>query len=216
MIVNNLMGQRFGKLIVVERAENSPSGKAKWYCKCECGNTKKKAVLSYDLIAGKVKSCGCLYIESNKGRNSKHNMTHKRLYNVWLSMRQRCGDGGRYSAKKITVCEEWKRDFQAFYDWSMANGYRDDLTLDRIHNNVGYCPENCRWATMKEQQNNRTNNRIVLYNGNEFTVAELAAFLDIPYATLLWRINNGWEGDSLGIKPNYKNKSIRRKINELN
>ena len=211
MKVNNLIGKRFGKLTVFARAENSPSGKAKWFCICECGNLKRKSVLSNDLISGRVKSCGCLYKESNKGRNTTHGLTHSRIYNIWIAMRDRCKTDAAYIRHKITVCDEWENSFENFYKWAMANGYSDELTLDRINTYGNYEPDNCRWATMKVQQNNRTNNRIVEYEGKPLTLAELADILGIPYATLQWRIDNGWDTANYGITPDYKNKIKRSK-----
>lgn len=95
--------------------------------------------------------------------NYKHGGVHTRLYNIWKCMRQRCSNpkSSRYSvygAKGIKVCEEWN-DFKRFHDWSMNNGYDEKLTLDRINNDLGYCPQNCRWVTYRRQENNKTNNR---------------------------------------------------------
>lgn len=210
MKANNLVGKRFGKLTVVARAENSSSGKTKWICLCDCGNTKRKSVASHDLISGKVKSCGCLYKEANKWRNAKHSMTKSRLYGIWVGIKQRCRKNKSYAAKNITICQEWN-NFNIFHEWAMSHGYSDDLTIDRIDNDKGYSPDNCQWVTMKDQQNNRTNNRIISYNGVDFTAARLANFLGISPPTLLWRINHGWDQKDWGMKPNLSNKSIRRK-----
>lgn len=98
-----------------------------------------------------------------------------------------------------------------FYNWAMNNGYQANLTIDRIDVNGDYEPQNCRWVSYKIQENNRTNNRIIKYNDKTYTVAELADFLQIPYATLLWRINNGWNEKELGLKPNLANKNRRKK-----
>ena len=97
--------------------------------------------------------------------NYKHGGVHTRLYNIWKCMRQRCSNpkSSRYSvygAKGIKVCEEWN-DFKRFHDWSMNNGYDEKLTLDRINNDLGYCPQNCRWVTYRRQENNKTNNSFI-------------------------------------------------------
>ena len=212
MVAKNLIGNKYGKLTVVARATNTDYGRCRWWCVCDCGISKKNPVTSYDLERGKVRSCGCLYKESNKGRNEKHGHSGSRIHRIWLSIKNRCGCNGleNYAGRGITICDEWKNSFQAFYDWAMANGYRDDLTIDRIDNDKGYSPDNCRWATMKTQENNRRNNRIVTFQGIEYTVAELADILEIPYQTLLWRINKGWERSDWGIKPNLNNRNIRR------
>ena len=91
------------------------------------------------------------------------------------------------------MCDKWKNDFQAFFDWAMANGYRDNLTIDRIDVNGNYEPSNCRWATWRSQQNNRGNNHLIEFNGQVHTMAEWARLSGIPYQTLVSRINiYGW------------------------
>jgi hypothetical protein len=108
-------------------------------------------------------------------------------------MRRRCVDAkqpnfSHYGGKGITVCEEWLHNYKAFYDWSISNGYTDELTIDRIDNNKGYSPENCRWADMKTQQNNRSYNKLLTYNGKTQNVKEWAEELGINYKTLWNRL----------------------------
>lgn len=97
-----------------------------------------------------------------------------------------------YGGRGITVCDEWKRDFQAFYDWAMANGYNDTLSIDRKDNDKGYSPDNCRWATTEIQANNKRSNISVEYNGESHTLAEWSKILGIKDATLRKRLNDGW------------------------
>lgn len=97
-----------------------------------------------------------------------------------------------HGARGIKVCPEWQ-EFIPFRDWALANGYQDNLTLDRKDNDGDYCPENCRWATQKEQANNRRTNCFIEYNNEKHTLKEWSALLGINYSTLVWRINKrGW------------------------
>ena len=159
---NDLTGKRFGRLIVVERAENyiSPQGQARkrWLCKCDCGNMV--IVPARSLINDASKSCGCLQKEIAKNTFTRHGKRGSRLYIIWSSMKTRCYNGKSraykwYGGRGIKICDEWLNDFQAFYDWAMANGYKDDLTIDRIDVNGNYEPSNCRWITISEQQKNK-------------------------------------------------------------
>lgn len=214
MKANNLIGRKFGKLTVVARSENTKSGKSQWICDCDCGNRKNKPVSSYDLTSGKVQSCGCMYLESNKDRAKTHGKTGTRLYRIWSAMRQRCNDPKhetfeRYGGKGITVCKDWE-DFQAFHDWAISNGYAENLTIDRKDNSKGYSPENCRWSTMKQQQNNRSNNIRLTINGTEKTITEWSEVSGIPRATLTWRVKNHWAEDELLMPVNLNNKNLRK------
>lgn len=107
----------------------------------------------------------------------KHGSSRTRLYSIWFGMKRRCQDPRSkdfacYEAKGIKVCKEWNNDFSSFKAWSLIHGYSEKLSIDRIDNSKGYSPENCRWATMKEQQNNRSSNRFVTYNGETKTVKQ--------------------------------------------
>lgn len=157
--VDNLVGQKFNRLTVVEY-DHSDNG-VYWLCKCDCGNYV--AVRGRDLKSGKTKSCGCYHkdLAANLGRNKRtHGKSETKLYSVWCSMKSRCGNPNnkhyyRYGGRGITVCSEWEKSFESFYEWSINNGYQEGLTIDRIDNDGNYEPHNCRWVTMYVQCRNK-------------------------------------------------------------
>ena len=163
--VKDLTGQRFGRLVVIDRADNTKEGRARWVCVCDCGTTSIKA--GQLLRNGQCKSCGCGEYENRVNNCTSHGMSDTRLYNIWQGMKQRCyypehKDFHNYGGRGITVCEEWFNDFVRFYKWAIANGYREDLTIDRIDVNGNYEPSNCRWTTWREQRlNQRPRKRVV-------------------------------------------------------
>lgn len=126
-----------------------------------------------------------------------HGETHTILYQLWSSVRNRCNNPNaqkyaRYGGRGIEVCEEWDSSYQSFRDWCLKNGYKDGLTIERMDVNGNYCPENCVFASQKVQQNNRTNNHLLTYEGETHTMAEWADILGLPYKMLEHRINRGW------------------------
>lgn len=134
----------------------------------------------------------------------KHGDSQTRLYFIWKSMRQRCSNPNNsrylvYGAKGISVCKEWNK-FENFKNWAMSNGYEETLTLDRRDNNKNYEPNNCRWATQKEQQRNRTNNVKYEYHGKYLSLADIAEISGVPYKKLWARINRGWSIEKATLK----------------
>lgn len=151
----DLSGTRVGKLTVVERLDN---GK-KYRCKCDCGN--ETIVWTTNLRRTHTTSCGCVRSENLRSIASTHGESKTRLFRIWCEMKHRCtikSDTNyiKYGGRGISVCDEWCNDFTTFRDWAMSNGYRDDLTIDRIDGTGNYEPSNCRWATYTEQNINRT------------------------------------------------------------
>lgn len=199
----DLTGRRFGRLTVVSRAENTKSGAVRWLCKCECGNTTVS--MGQNLKKGKAQSCGCLAKEISSINNRTHGLRGTRLYKIWQGMKQRCHCPSsvhyeRYGSRGITVCDEWRNDFKSFYDWAMANGYSDDLSIDRIDNDKGYFPENCRWASNKDQQSNLRSNRLLTLNGETHTLSEWASIKGVSKATICSRLKRGWSIEKAIIK----------------
>lgn len=150
-----------------------------------------------------------------------HGMSKTRLHNIWLTMRQRCEKPNcsgyhKYGAKGIKVCEEWG-SFEAFRDWAYSHGYDDTLTIDRIDPKGDYSPSNCRWATQKEQQNNRGNNIHLTYKGETHTIIEWSEITPIPLHILYDRYYRGWNVDRIfeqPIRKSYKKRCSTYRKNE--
>lgn len=195
----DMTGEKYGKLLVVEYAGKTKRGLSLWKCKCDCG--REAVVQSANLRNGHTKSCGCFRAEWCKENCTKHGLEHTRLYGIWADMIYRCHNPEnpnheRYGARGISVCEEWRNDVRAFYDWAIRNGYSDDLTIDRIDNNGNYCPENCRWATKAEQASNRRSNILITRNGETKTMKQWAISEGIPYQVVWQRIKKlGWDSE---------------------
>lgn len=212
MSVKNLAGLKFGKLTVESVAE-SRNGHLYWLCICECGGSK--IVRGSHLLSGNVRSCGCIVARKT------HGGTGTRLWNIWIQMRQRCSyqnapNYHRYGGRGIAVCEEWENSFEAFRNWALANGYRDDLTIDRKDNDGHYCPENCRWTTRKVQSNNTKRNRVLTLNGEEHTLSEWAEALSINPGTLSSRVNRQHWSDEKALSTPIDEAKRNRKVKEEN
>lgn len=187
------IGDRFGKLTVIgfERVKARKRGTTlKAICQCDCGGTK--SVILSSLAQGKTRSCGCLQKETLISRNQKHGWSKTRLYREWKAMKGRCCYKKheyfeRYGGRGISVCEEWINNFGKFRDWALSNGYQDNLSLDRIDPNGGYCPDNCRWVSMEMQANNRTNSLLVDIDGKQMTLSEISKSYGLPYSTVYYK-----------------------------
>lgn len=187
---NNIAGKKFSRLTVIKRSWSNERKKWLWSCRCECGTII--SVTTSDLVTGNTKSCGCLRRDTIARYSTSHGQSQTHLYGIWKKMRDRCKNKNiksykNYGLRGIRVCDEWQK-FEPFYTWAITHGYTQGLTIDRIDNNGNYSPDNCRWATMKEQSQNRRTS--VLFNGR--CLKSWAEENGIPYKTLHYRIKHGW------------------------
>ena len=187
----DLTGQKFNLLTVIDRAENR-NGSVYWNCICDCGN--KTVVSGTNLRSGAVKSCRCLI----RKEKDTHHLSKTRLYRIWRAMIERCRNENHwayqyYGAKGITICDEWANDFIAFREWALSSGYAENLTIDRIDNSKGYSPANCKWATRKQQANNRSFCKMIEYQGKSQSLMQWCEELGLNYNRVYSRLYKcGW------------------------
>lgn len=203
----DLTGQRFGRWTVIKYAGYKNG--VMWRCKCDCGS--EKDIRSDHLRYGKSTSCGCFKAEVTAKENGKkiekHGMWNTRLYHIWQRMKQRCSPScpkheiHNYYNKGIRVCSEWEHSFDVFMKWALENGYSESLSIDRIDGTKNYEPGNCRWATAKEQTNNRWNTYMITYNGQTKALTDWAELLGIKANTLSTRIKRGMSVEEAFTKP---------------
>lgn len=188
--INDLTNQKFGRLTAIK-----PIGikhrYVYWECKCDCG--KSVSIRGSHLISGQTISCGCAIHAPNK----THGQSRTRLGAEYHGIMQRCYNKRHtnyknYGGRGVMMCEEWLNDRTKFFDWALSHGYSDDLTIDRINPCGNYEPGNCRWISNIEQQNNRRNNKILIYNGESHTQAEWARKVGITPNSLALRLYSGW------------------------
>lgn len=205
----DLTGQRFGFLVVTaldsRRQRNDGRGtKTFWRCECDCGASVVKE--ASNLASGNTQSCGCFKFAS---RNATHGKTATRLYHIWVSMKARCFRPAckaydRYGGSGITVCSDWKDSFAAFHAWAIANGYSEDLTLDRYPNQKGnYEPSNCRWATQTQQQRNRSDTIYLELHGETKPLCDWADEYGIRRGLVYDRLGRGWDVERAITSPSH-------------
>ncbi len=201
--LRDLTGMRFGRLVVLHRVK-STSSKARWLCQCDCSVDSKIEVNGDNLIVGDTQSCKCLRKEKIANTLTTHGMRGTKLYSIWNNMKNRCSNMNtdsyqNYGERGISVCKEWEESFDNFLTWSLANGYNNNLSLDRIDNDKGYNPNNCRWATMKEQGNNRRNNINITINDKTQTQSQWEEEFDLKQGTICRRLKLGWDNSEITI-----------------
>lgn len=164
----DLSNKSFGRWKVLALGGRSKQGKSTWVCQCECGTVS--VVVGSSLVNGRSSSCGCLASELTIRRSTTHGLSkghgaEKRLYIIWGNMKARCNRSTNprfkdYGGRGISICYEWDNDFAMFYRWAMSNGYDDRLTIERIDNDRGYSPGNCKWIPREEQSRNRRKTKL--------------------------------------------------------
>lgn len=189
----DLIGKRFGRWLILERATNGTGSQPHWLCRCDCGAEKR--VAGQSLRSGKSTSCGCARGEQVAARNTTHGMSDTPEWAVWSSMHQRCTNKNApafadYGARGIYVCDRWN-EFDAFIE-DMGRRPSDDHTIERVENDGPYAPWNCVWATREDQARNRRSNRTLRLAGIAMPVVRWAELLRVPYGRLLGRLERGW------------------------
>lgn len=191
----DIAGQRFGRLVALTRNGQDTNGAWLWDCQCDCGRTITTS--GSRLRRGRVQSCRCISREMTSQRVKTHGMSLRSEYRIWQGMKERCHNPvstsyPRYGAQGVVVCERWRDSFENF----IADvGPRPSSlhTIDRYPDTKGpYSPDNCRWATRREQQNNLSSNRVITFRGKSMTVAQWGREFGVPRNTIYARLNRGW------------------------
>lgn len=192
----DLTGRKFGRLTVVSRSSNIGK-KAAWFCKCDCG--RETVTTSTHLVSGHTSSCGCYNKEVVSSMKKRHGMSRTNIYREWRSMISRCfnrnctGYDG-YGGRGITVFNQWKESFEAYYDYvsKLSHFGESGYSLNRIDNDGNYEPGNVEWADRLAQANNKRNNHLLTYNGQTRTIAEWSRERGMSYSSIMHRIERGW------------------------
>lgn len=191
----NISGKKFGKLTAIKPNGKNKKGQILWLCKCDCGSDYITS--ASNMLCGNTTSCGC-------SRRKNGLILNRRIYSIWNGMKNRCYNSSHiafknYGGRGIIICNEWLHDFQAFYGWAIANGYSDDLTIDRIDTNGNYEPSNCRWVSMKVQANNTRKNIKVTYNGEIHTISEWIEIIGVSRRVMENRIKKYGHNEAVRI-----------------
>ena len=209
-------GDKFHRLTAI-KDENTRD--KRWLFQCDCGNMV--SVPRARVFSGETKSCGCLRIEKSKERMmsdpifnaTTHGKSDTRLYTIWKNMRRRCSDKKNtgyhnYGGRGIKVCDEWQ-DFMKFYSWAVSNGYKSNLSIDRIDNNGNYEPNNCQWVTVERQANNKRTNTMVTINGETHSLADWSRIKNINYKMVCTRIGKlHWTPYDAIVTPKRQRKDV--------
>ena len=216
MPIKNCIGNRYGYIEVLEKTSKRKRNYVVYKCKChKCGKIVEKTLEHLQTRKNQGfdnMTCGCF----NRHHNNfyKNGLSNTRLRHIYANMKSRCYNKNNkgynyYGGRGIKICEEWLEDFENFYNWAIGCGYKENLTIERINVNGDYEPNNCKWADVYEQMNNRTNTIKLKYKDTTKSLTEWAREYNIEIATLRTRISRGWSVErALNEKThlNYKGK----------
>lgn len=205
---------KYNKLTIISKPYLKPISNGKRCsfvkCICECGSTKEYKMSS--LKSGNTKSCGCFKRYRISQTHKKHGLKQHPIYLNWSNIKQRCFNKNnknynRYGGRGITICDEWKNNFKKFYDWAIDNGWKKGLEIDRIDNDGNYEPNNCKFSTRLEQNNNKNNNiQLKIFNESKnITEWSKDSRCKVKYRTFVARIKKGWDLEKALIHPKCKN-----------
>lgn len=213
MATGDCVGKKYGRLTIIK--EWRDISRKTIYCEtiCECGN--KHISQKGHLKSGGVRSCGCLVVDTNRKLLNRltHNMSYTNQYNVWKHLKQRCNDKNcktykNYGGRGISYDVKWET-FEGFWE-DMKEGYRKDLTIERINNNDSYYKENCCWTSNKEQQSNKSNNHFITINGETKTVSQWEEKMGFNRNMIYSRLKRGWDEEKAVLVPS----CYRRRVNK--
>ena len=191
----DITGKKFGKLtaIKLDHIERTKTGTVHyWLYRCDCGN--EKVIRKGEVSQGGSQSCGCFLKESVQKRSKKHGQSHLRLYHIMHDMKQRCLNPNNknykhYGARGITIYKDWLDNFDSFYNWAINNGYKENLTIERINFNGNYEPNNCKWILLNEQSKNTRRTRFITVNNETYCLGDWAKKFNMKYNTLKYHID---------------------------
>ena len=212
----DIIGKQFHYLTVIRRVENTPKGQSQWACRCICGTEKVLKYVDFARKSHPTKSCGCMKKELIGRKQRTHGMSHHPAFAVWHSMKQRCNDKNHhayhnYGGRGIKVCERWQNSFENFWK-DMGASYQPGLDLDRIDNNQGYSPQNCRWTTRRINCMNRRKSRFIKTPYGKMSVRDFSEMTGIGTSTIEYRLAHHWPTELLCAPPDYRNMYMTSEI----